>query len=286
MLATLGGMRDVDRVKRMVRTIESLPPDHFTPASSFKVSPLDFHTFRKEIIAKYPTYVSSDVSEIYLARIASAAAPTPIRPSAMYHPANSSIPHDPSVHVKSHNNNNLQPGTPAPSPPPSPQQKPKKQQFQTDQTRPFVLPFSPANAKLSSSGVPSLVPRSIDEAGELYRNHLRISTELWQTWKVREEFMADESGLARVEAAAEAKTQKSKERDTLQGVTNRLAALSVDSPSFDNTTDESEPSLPDSLQMLLDLESKIRCDVTTAERLRDYSTSRKLQQDALDTQRL
>ncbi|EGF99548.1 uncharacterized protein MELLADRAFT_94239 [Melampsora larici-populina 98AG31] len=286
MLATLGGMRDVDRVKHMVRTIESLPPDGSTPASSFKVSPIDFHTFRKEILAKYPTYVSSDVSEVYLARIAAAAAPTPIRPSAMYHPGNPSIPHDPSAHTKMQGNHNLQPGTPAPSPPPSPQQKPKKQQFQTDQTRPFVLPFSPANAKLTSAGLPSLVPRSIDEAGELYRSHLRISTELWQTWKVREEFMADESGLARVEAAAEAKSQKYRERDSLQGVTNRLSTLSLEpTPASDNHV-ANESLIPDSLQMLIDLEAKIRCDVATAERLQDNSTSKKLKQDAMDTQRL
>ncbi|KAG0144411.1 hypothetical protein CROQUDRAFT_660084 [Cronartium quercuum f. sp. fusiforme G11] len=286
MLATLGGMRDVDRVKCMVRTIESLPPDNLTPASSFKVSPMDFHTFRKEIVAKYPTYVSSDVSEMCLGRIAAAAAPTPIRPNTMYHPANSSIPHDPSVHTKAHYNHNLQPGTPAPTPPPSPQQKPKKQQFQTDQTRPFVLPFSPANAKLTSSGHPSLVPRSIDEAGELYRSHLRISTELWQTWKVREEFMADESGLARVEAAADAKSAKHKDRDPVQGVTNRISTLSIDPNPFDSNHVDTESSLPDSLQMLVDLEAKIRCDVATANRLQDHSTSERLKQDVLDVQRL
>ncbi|KAI9602593.1 hypothetical protein H4Q26_001883 [Puccinia striiformis f. sp. tritici PST-130] len=97
MLVTLGGMRDVDRVKKMVPSVESLPPNQSTPASSSKVSPLDFYTFRKEIITKYPTYVSPDVSEIYLARLAAAAA---LRPSAMYHPANSTIPHDPSGHIK------------------------------------------------------------------------------------------------------------------------------------------------------------------------------------------
>ncbi|KAH9463601.1 hypothetical protein MJO29_008154 [Puccinia striiformis f. sp. tritici] len=104
MLVTLGGMRDVDRVKKMVPSVESLPPNQSTPASSSKVSPLDFYTFRKEIITKYPTYVSPDVSEIYLARLAAAAA---LRPSAMYHPANSTIPHDPSGHIKALPNNNL-----------------------------------------------------------------------------------------------------------------------------------------------------------------------------------
>ncbi|WAR55265.1 hypothetical protein PtB15_6B3 [Puccinia triticina] len=288
MLVTLGGMRDVDRVKKMVRSIESLPPNQSTPASSFKVSPLDFYTFRKEIITKYPTYVPPDVSEIYLARLAAAAAPTPIRPSAMYHPANSTIPHDPSGQIKALPNNNLQPGTPAPSPPPSPQQKLKKQQFQTDQTRPFVLPFSAANAKMSSNGVPSLVPRSIDEAGELYMSHLRISTELWQTWKVREEFMADESGLAKVEACAEANWNKSLERDPIQNITDKISTMAMDqttSFSFPTNIDD-QPPLPDSLQMLIELEERIWCDVTTAEQLNDHETAQKLKQDALDTRRL
>lgn len=286
MLGTLGGMRDVDRVKKMVRSIESLPPDQSAPASSFKVSPLDFHIFRKDIITKYPTYVSPDVSEIYLARLAAAAAPTPIRPSAMYHPANSSIPHDPSGHVKILPNNNLQPGTPAPSPPPSPQQKLKKQQFQTDQTRPFVLPFSPANAKLTSSGVPSLVPRSIDEAGKLYLSHLRISTELWQTWKVREEFMADESGLAKVEACGEADWNKPAERDPIQNLPNKMSSLSIDQvPACIGNGDDCPP-LPDSLQMLTELEERIWSDVTTAEQLNDHETAKRLKQDALDTRRL
>jgi hypothetical protein len=286
MLVTLGGMNDVDRVKKMVRSIESLPPNQSTPSSSFKVSPLDFYTFRKEIITKYPTYVSPDVSEIYLARLAAAAAPTPIRPSAMYHPANSTIPHDPSGQIKALPNNNLQPGTPAPSPPPSPQQKLKKQQFQTDQTRPFVLPFSTANAKLSSNGVPSLVPRSIDEAGELYMSHLRISTELWQTWKVREEFMADESGLAKVEACAEANSNKSPDRDPMQNIANRMSSMTMDQPTSFPTNIDDRPPLPDSLQMLIELEERIWCDFATAEQLNDHETAQKLKQDALDTRRL
>ncbi|PLW34135.1 hypothetical protein PCASD_11606 [Puccinia coronata f. sp. avenae] len=287
LLVTLGGIRDVDRVKKMVRSIESLPPNRSTPASSFKVSPLDFYTFRKEIITKYPTYVPSDPPEMYLARLAAAAAPTPIRPSAMYHPANSTIPHDPSGQIKILPNNNLQPGTPAPSPPPSPQQKLKKQQFQTDQTRPFVLPFSAANAKVSSSGVPSLVPRSIDEAGELYMRHLRISTELWQTWKVREEFMADESGLAKVEACAEANSNnKSLDRDPMQNITDRMTSMTMDQSTTFPTHIDERPPLPDSLQMLIELEERIWCDFATAEQLNDHETAQKLKQDALDTRKL
>jgi len=139
---------------------------------------------------------------------------------------------------------------------------------------------------LSSNGVPSLVPRSIDEAGELYMSHLRISTELWQTWKVREEFMADESGLAKVEACAEADWNKSSERDPMQNITDKMSSMAMDqSTTFPPNIDE-RPPLPDSLQMLIELEERIWCDFATAEQLNDHETAQKLKQDALDTRRL
>ncbi|KAG8780115.1 Factor arrest protein 11, partial [Serendipita sp. 398] len=81
--------------------------------------------------------------------------------------------------------------TPAPSPPPSP--KPKKQQYQTDQTKPFVFPFSAASY-ISSR----LVPYAIDEADDLYAKHMHVSLALFQTWRTREDFILDESGLDRM----------------------------------------------------------------------------------------
>ncbi|PVF94747.1 hypothetical protein CPB86DRAFT_808407 [Serendipita vermifera] len=79
-------------------------------------------------------------------------------------------------------------GTPAPSPSPSP--KPKKQQYQTDQTKPFVFPFSPA-AYVSNR----LVPYAIEEADQLYNRHMHVSLALFQIWRTREDFILDESGL-------------------------------------------------------------------------------------------
>lgn len=83
----------------------------------------------------------------------------------------------------------MQPATPAPSPPPSP--KPKKQQFQTDQNRPFLFPFS-GRVKYQNA---RLVPFAIDEADKLYSKHMYVSLALWQMWKTREECMTAESGL-------------------------------------------------------------------------------------------
>ncbi|GAA5863667.1 hypothetical protein JCM1840_000097 [Sporobolomyces johnsonii] len=236
MLCTVGGMKDVERVKLLVREIEGLPKDDHAGRPDYrpwtKVSPPDLLTFRNETLSKYPSFTPLPPSQILplppsmsalgsnpttLDRISAAAAPTPVRPTFSYH---INANHDPSLPSNQvvYPPPTQQPPTPAPSPPPSPapqlhaglqqqqqqpQQpglpnappaKPKKQQFQTDQTRPFPLPFAPANAKRGRA-----VPRSIDEAAELYRRNLRVSTELWQAWKVREECRSEEMGWGRAE---------------------------------------------------------------------------------------
>ena len=85
------------------------------------------------------------------------------------------------------------PGTPAPSPPPSPGQKAKKQQFQTDPTRPFLFPYS-----RNTNGTPaSLVPFAIAEADKLYHRHAYVSLGLYQIWEAREECIREERGLGR-----------------------------------------------------------------------------------------
>ncbi len=81
-----------------------------------------------------------------------------------------------------------QPATPAPSPPPSP--KPKKLQYQTDQNRPFLLPFTGKAGKNAT-----LVPFAIDEAERLFNKHMYVSLTLAQMWKTREDCMTFESGL-------------------------------------------------------------------------------------------
>lgn len=89
-----------------------------------------------------------------------------------------------------------QPATPAPSPPPSP--KPTKKMYQTDQTRPFLFPFSTGEKRLydrydERDG--AVVPFAIDEAERLYVKHMYVSLSLWQMWRTREECMTSESGL-------------------------------------------------------------------------------------------
>lgn len=102
-------------------------------------------------------------------------------------------PHGPPFHPNQPGFRMTQPATPAPTPPPSP--KPKKQHFQTDQTRPFLFPFS--RSQMGRRGG-SLVPFAIDEADKLYHKHMYVSLSLWQMWRTREECMTAESGLERM----------------------------------------------------------------------------------------
>ncbi|GAA6035376.1 hypothetical protein JCM8097_008842 [Rhodosporidiobolus ruineniae] len=266
MLCTIGGMKDVERTKVLVREIEGLPKDEpgsrpdYRPCT--KVTPPDLLTFRDETLAKYPSYTPPPPSALLplppalsalgnnpttLDRLSAAAAPTPVRPTFSYH-VNAN--HDPSLPSNQAplpmppghpgaGAAHWQPPTPAASPPPSPapggggalqqQQnqgqlsgggvgsngqpgppggKPKKQQFQTDQTRPFPLPFAPANFVKGRLAV----PRAIEEAAELYRRNLRVSTELWQAWKVREEFRGEEMGLVRAEGVEREMVRREEER--------------------------------------------------------------------------
>lgn len=177
------------------------------------------------------------------------------------------------------------PGTPAPSPPPSPAPKTKKLQFQTDQSKPFVLPFAPANA--GPRGRPRAVPASIDEAGELYRRNMRISTELWQTWKLREEYMAEESGLlkaARLEGHGSPLVKPTAgglpvTRDDVNRLGRRMEELSVGSGSGSSSTSDEEPDeegedAMDPLAMLRKMERGLRRqedrgDVQAGQRRRD-----------------
>ncbi|GAA5892539.1 hypothetical protein JCM6882_005642 [Rhodosporidiobolus microsporus] len=257
MLSTIGGMKDVERVKVLVREIEGLPKDDPSTRPDYrpwtKVSPPDLLTFRNETLLKYPSYTPPSASALLplppalaalgnnpttLDRLSAAAAPTPVRPTFSYH-VNAN--HDPALAVNQvqapmplsdpgaggGGGGHWQPPTPAPSPPPSPSPalqggglnsalqppgppagKPKKQQFQTDQTRPFPLPFAPAN--FVRGRMP--VPRAVEEAAELYKGNLRVSTEIWQSWKVREGFREEEMGLERAGEVERLAVERERER--------------------------------------------------------------------------
>ncbi|EIN10791.1 hypothetical protein PUNSTDRAFT_119671 [Punctularia strigosozonata HHB-11173 SS5] len=210
-LSCCGGIRELDRAKKLARELSGLPP---LPEEAFpiKSTPIDIEVFRHETAIKYPTFSPPDAP-------LPVASPSPIPPSKLAQaynpiPVRHHYNHDDTEHhsLLSHGHSGYhqqqqqpgqqqafrgvpQPATPAPSPPPSP--KPKKQQYQTDQTRPFLFPFSRSQrfglGRGYSSG--SYVPFAIDEAEKLYNKHMYISLALWQMWRTREECMSAESGL-------------------------------------------------------------------------------------------
>ncbi|EEB94508.1 hypothetical protein MPER_06667, partial [Moniliophthora perniciosa FA553] len=179
-----------------------------------KSSPLDIEAFRQETSVKYPTFVPppppppdpnaptviKPLPSNLTSKLAQAYSPIPVRHH--YHhddmDNHSGLPHNAGPHPFAQNPRpsglfgpTVQPPTPAPTPPPPPPNaKPKKQQYQTDQNRPFLFPFSKAQGKDAR-----LVPFAIDEADKLYNRHMYVSLALSQMWRTREDCMTFESGL-------------------------------------------------------------------------------------------
>ena len=188
LLSCFGGLKDVERCKLLAREIEGLGPvDKSSKRNVLKSDPLDYQDFQSEISVKYPTFEppKRQDNDLPLDKLASAIHPIPPRKPLSNHMDGSDrgYPGGPQQGPTG-----MLPGTPAPSPPPSP--KPNKAKYQTDQTRPFIFPYS-----RQVHGPGRLVPRSIDEASKLYSEHMHVSLELWQTWRVREQCIQDESGV-------------------------------------------------------------------------------------------
>ncbi|PFH52639.1 hypothetical protein AMATHDRAFT_139711 [Amanita thiersii Skay4041] len=207
LLACWGGIREHARVKKLARELAGLQIFSEGDPDKIKSTPLDIESFRRETSIKYPTFIApppppppddlpanTNLSK-FTSKLAEAYSPIPIRHHYHHdedHDANAisqnQVPGNPFLQQ----NMNAPPfqqvpqsATPAPSPSPSP--KPKKQQYQTDQSRPFLFPFSRTN--------PFFVPFAVEEADNLYNKHMYVSLALVQTWKTREDCMIAESGL-------------------------------------------------------------------------------------------
>ncbi len=180
-------MSDVNRCKKLARELEGLGPVAEAKKTDIKTTPLDFTSFQHDMEAKFPTFNPSTVAPggVPLDKLASAVNPIPPR-KAYRSNTGVDMPRgegfDATPAPSPHN------ATPAPTPPQSP--KPNKQKYQTDQTRPFVFPYT-----VSVQGG-RMVPFSIEEAGRLYKNHMHISLELWQMWKLRNQCISEERGVA------------------------------------------------------------------------------------------
>ncbi|GAA94758.1 uncharacterized protein L969DRAFT_94615 [Mixia osmundae IAM 14324] len=270
LLACIGGSQDIQRVKKLVREIEGLHnPDIKARAQlATKVATTDLAHFGNDVAIKYPSYIPPPppmpIPGLPLERINRAVAPTPIRPTFSYQ----SGP-DPASNAEAGSSKaqQPQPPTPAPSPPPA-VAKGKKQQYQTDQSKPFVMPFSSANSRYK--GKERMVPRSVEEAADLYLTNLRISTSLWQIWKVREECMAEETGLSRV--LPDGSTA------AMNALTDQVATLTLDEVDSD---DEGSPAM-DPMTFLRRLEKETRRQATQA----PSPISAKLEKKAQDIVRL
>ncbi|KAF8665597.1 hypothetical protein AX16_000054 [Volvariella volvacea WC 439] len=208
LLAVWGGVKDHARVKKLARELAGLPISD--DPNRIKSTPLDIETFRQETSVKYPTFTPPQQPiptapnppikspPLFSLKLSQAYNPIPIRHHYHHDDLDLSPPQPPQGHPgypPPQNPNmqyrqNPQPATPAPSPPPSP--KPKKLQYQTDQTRPFLFPFSSRNAFGKDA---KYVPFAIDEADRLYSRHMYISLSLAQMWRTREDCMTAESGL-------------------------------------------------------------------------------------------
>ncbi|KAF9263661.1 N1221-domain-containing protein [Marasmius fiardii PR-910] len=241
LLACFGGIRDYARVKALSRELAGLPADgpfqKGTPVPFIKSSPLDIEAFRQETAVKYPTFtpppppsvvsgqepetasVFKHLSGNLSSKLAQAYSPIPVRHHYHHddlegHPGLvNSNPHPFPQPPGTFNRSVIQPSTPAPSPPP-PNAKPKKQQYQTDQSRPFLFPFSKAQGRDAR-----LVPFAIDEAENLYNRHMYVSLALSQMWRTREDCMTFESGLERMpgtEDEFEPSTFTSKDPETAE----------------------------------------------------------------------
>ncbi|CAO1620697.1 unnamed protein product [Parajaminaea phylloscopi] len=154
-----------------------------------KATPMDLETFQEELAVKYPTYIPPrrGPTELPIEKLATAVNPLPPRRLALRTSA------EDGGEIADSYRGNAQPGTPAPSPPPSP--RPGKQKFQTDQSKPFVFPFS---SKVQGDRT---VPYSIDEADRLYKENMHVSSELWQMWRVKEDMGLEERGMNQAAAA-------------------------------------------------------------------------------------
>ncbi|KAJ7283523.1 hypothetical protein C8J57DRAFT_1292804 [Mycena rebaudengoi] len=235
LLSCCGGIRDHARVKKLARELAGLQSPTDGGEANIKSTPLDIETFRQETSVKYPTFTPpptqpSDVPLFEIAapkpvpittsRLAQAYSPIPIRHHYHHDDSDTSLHHHNNPQHPFHSQQqpghrqNPQPATPAPTPPP-PSPKPKKQQYQTDQTRPFLFPFS--RNRLDKDA--RLVPFAVDEADRLYNRHMYVSLALSQMWRTREDCMTAESGLEHMpgsEGQFESSTFTSKDPDAAE----------------------------------------------------------------------
>ncbi|KAJ2957219.1 hypothetical protein NQZ79_g7035 [Umbelopsis isabellina] len=166
-LASFGGQDDVDRIRNTIRKAFQLPAVKLNESQT-RSTPQDLHTFTQEVVQKYPTYTGPSYPE-------HVEKPELIKPTAALTAmlgSNGNIQGNVSDVPKGHLGTgkiiNLG-------------QQSKRQSStllsQNVQKEPFILPFSSWDMS---------VPKSIQEAGEMYSRHMYVSLATLQILKERE----------------------------------------------------------------------------------------------------
>ncbi|KAG2183116.1 hypothetical protein INT44_006097 [Umbelopsis vinacea] len=157
MLVSFGGREEIERTHNIIRQYFSLPEVKFQGTIT-RSTPLDLHAFSQEIVTKYPTYTLPPFPG-HVQR------PELIKPSSALQSLltgnHGSSPNPPSLVATSKAQGNAgKSGT-------SPQQTKRVNGYsQNGHKEPLVLPFSSWDMD---------VPRSIQEAGEMYTEHMYVS---------------------------------------------------------------------------------------------------------------
>ncbi|TGZ83126.1 N1221-domain-containing protein [Ascodesmis nigricans] len=210
------------RVKKFARVATGLSPE--VDKSKITASPLDYHLFRQDLIAKYPAY--DPPKSLFPFEMPS------FLPSLTEREA-----------VRTGGNNDVLLGgkgsidnlvsivergvhiaTPAPSPPPSPApaaggKTQKKHNYQTNNQFPFLYPPSEGEV-VGAVGQPwwraeeaGGVPTSIKEAGDLFSSRLRTTMAMKQLWNEKEAFEKSRRGWMVGEEERELEKEKWKVED-------------------------------------------------------------------------
>lgn len=178
-LGSLGGFDDIAHCKQSTRIREGLP---LADKSTLRVAsrPEDLHHVLEEISLKYPTLTQPHLAEEGQRAEALSSATTVLYDTpGNGHSMNMSHLPDPLGQEVGF------PGGTFASAPQPPGPKAGKQKFQTDQSRPFVFPYS----NRAGDGA---APFSVYEALSLYQKHMYIPTSLWQQWCVRQDYIRHE----------------------------------------------------------------------------------------------
>ncbi|CAO1612896.1 unnamed protein product [Sympodiomycopsis kandeliae] len=191
-----------------------------------KTTPTDFDCFRQELAVKYPTYIPPrrTAADLPIEKVATALDPLPPpRPIGLNGSGDGSSGangNNGEEGAEGGGGGGGQPATPLPTPPPSP--RPNKQKFQTDQSKPFVFPFS------ASVQGDRMVPYSIEEADRLYAENMYVSTEMWQVWSTREELSREERGIS----LNDNDKKKNKKGNSLSSLSDRVESRWKSGSSF------------------------------------------------------